>query len=838
MATTSPLGVEEAIDRSSSGSTSKHTQCNLSLSVLEHVLQGVAVATKAAEHYGKATAAWFASCDGADDSSTTPPESRSDNNLSHSAIHYLEERFDAVERISDAFEVRQLASLTVAVAFLRESSRRSLAISTSNLDLVWRLIYTALTLPQENGLISNASRSAQGFLAVPLCSLVKDGNIDELFRLHVWMPDGQRGHKDFAFHAHQPFAQSWILAGKGTDRAFDVQAVTDSSSATHAEYALSWSDGSAQSTTYKTHQTSSTIVNTHKFVCAKPAKSAIHTRDASYTVPAATFHTTEVEPNTIHATLFFFDSHRGFYKDARILGPIGAESLTQIRDPNGLTAARLAETANVLRSYEQHVRRGQRHAECAELEHTMKEYNIALNIIESSNESASLAYYRQLILGELGIANRRLGRYEIARDYLEQALADMEPCHAHIDLSGELCVVYRHMSLFEEAKSASEVQYKSAAQLGFVPGMSRAIGTLGMVNYQLSQQRNDTDLLRLAIEQLTERVRSARSITAWPEHQIIDRKTQLFGKKRELIGLSRLSLCYTALGDLAEAQAKAWESLCLAHELDDPTDVAMSRFFYGRVLLKNGQQEKALEQFSPYEGRSPAIFLCQEPSDEHRGYLKELIAAGVDVNLVDEQGYTALDYAVFSDDKASQEIIMNRLRQVFQGDVEQQLAQRQKQASIRKAYRELFQESLRPILLKGGDKVFQTLRHVYAKALSTDERKRSLYDGFKFIWYSEFLRSGKLPRSSDGLTNEYVAEVSQNSHSVMPDFVIFFSYRWINDIPKVSSPDDSQNTQYRRMIAALEEFLKMHPAVDREKLGIWIVRQSYCSRGTPRAQPR
>src|SRR5437773_10966283 len=57
------------------------------------------------------------------------------------------------------------------------------------------------------------------------------------------------------------------------------------------------------------------------------------------------------------------------------------------------------------------------------------------------------------------------------------------------------------------------------------------------------------------------------------------------------------------------------------------------------------------------------------------------------------------------------------------------------------------------------------------------------------------------------------------------EFVIFFSYRWINKDPWELSPDDTKNTQYQRMVRAAEEFLRLHPYVDRERLSIRVVSQ-------------
>ncbi|KAL8765110.1 MAG: hypothetical protein Q9209_007709 [Squamulea sp. 1 TL-2023] len=774
--------------------------------MLSHILKGVAAATEASEHHIKAAEGWFDSA-----------ENRVD------VLSNLEDRADAISRLSLPVEVQQLLGVTLAVALLRETSRRQLSVSSKELDIAWRLIHRALTQTEAN---FGISRSAQGFLAVPLCSLLKDGNIDELFRLHVWMPDGHRGTAGFAVHSHQSFAQSWILAGEGTDHRFDVQAATDYSSATHAEYALAWNTRSTSSTGYETYQFSSTAKNAHRLVCAKRIQTELHTRDDTYSIPAATFHTTEVEPNVVHATLFFFDSHQGFDKDAGVLGPKDAEISHQIRDPDGLTVFSLAETVDVIRTYEGHMGQGQRHCDQSELEQALREFDIALNIIESANAPTSLAYYRHQTLGAFGILNRRLGRYATAQSYLEQALEGLKSCYLRVNISGELGVLYRHMGLLEDAKRAATTEYETASQLGFALGICRAVGTLGMINYHLFQKNNDQNLLRLAVRQLTQqRVESARSIAASMDAPGTDRK--MLAKKAqsssywESVALSRLSLCYTALGDLPKARASALESLGLAYDLDDYDHIAVSHYFYGRTLLKSGQHKKALEQFNVLQGCSPAVMLCKQPSEEHRGDLQELIAAGGDIESVDEHGYTPWDYTVFNGNTEAQEIIREALRHVLKGDVEQQLEERQKRANIQKGYRELFQEHLRPALLQGGDAVFQTLRSRYAKALANDDEKRQLYDRLKFVWYSDFLNSGRLPRSTDSLTNELVAQ-DAGSHSSMPDLVVFFSYRWINQEPSASSPDDSENTQYHRMIAALEEFLKLHPEIHREKLGIWM----------------
>lgn len=67
----------------------------------------------------------------------------------------------------------------------------------------------------------------------------------------------------------------------------------------------------------------------------------------------------------------------------------------------------------------------------------------------------------------------------------------------------------------------------------------------------------------------------------------------------------------------------------------------MSRLFYGRALFLDGYREEALEQFNSPKVCTSTIALCKEPSQEYRRYLLELVEAGADMDLVEEQSYTA-----------------------------------------------------------------------------------------------------------------------------------------------------------------------------------------------------
>lgn len=807
-------------------------------SALLSVLHGVAAATKTSENQLRAVVLWLSSQQTSSSSVSTFFHQRDTHNRDNSvetpvALSLIEWRSAIVSRFHEEHLERQHAFLSLGVAFLREKIRDAIsdvtdAVSADELAQVWELIHEALTNPPLQQ-PCNANRSAQGFLAIPLCSLLSEGRIDELYRLHVWLPDGQRGKED-SVHSHQPFAQSWILAGEGTDHSYRVEPAVDYASATHAEYALTWSDAKGSGTAYKTHQTHSTIVNTGSLVRATHAATAVHGRNASYTIHAAAFHRTEVQPDAFHATLFFFDASRGFVEDARVLGPKNGESFTQPRDSAGVSSAALAVMVSAFRLYERFMDQGRQCAPRGEWEHALQAYNSALAICESTKDFPNPVRYRRLVLGGLGNTNRRFGRYEQAKYVLEEALAGMGPSLQRVKLNGELGVVYRHMGRIDDAKRAFEQQFDTAKQLENELSMCRATGNLGMINYQLFLHNHDEVHLNMAVDQLKERIRLARQIKT-PKASASAPKAHWFklATTWEAIGLARLSLCFTIRGNVKEAVSSALRSLEVISSAEDNTVTAISRFFYGRALLMSGERHEALEQFNLRNTCTPAMAFCKEPSEEHRQYLAELVDAGADFGLEDEHGYTALDMAVFNNDAVAESIVLHGLRQALDGDVEQKITQLQKESKLRKGYRELFQEKLRPTLLSSSPPFsgLQNMRRSYANALASDEEKREVFDTFKVLRYIDFSKCGKIPHSRDGIAQDFILESDDLSGIIRIDFVIFFSYRWINKSGGVSSPDDAQRTQYQRMIAATEEYLKLYPSIDREKLGVWVV--SYCS---------
>ena len=532
-----------------------------------------------------------------------------------------------------------------------------------------------------------------------------------------------------------------------------------------------------------------------------------HAYGMTYSIPAGDFHRTIVQPDAIHATIAVFDSQGGSIQDAPVLGPMDAVSFTQIRDPAGTTAAELAQTVQSLRFWEAFMRESKAYSQKAQWERALQSLTSALHLCDVVPIFQDAKFYRNLTRGELGGVNRRMGRYDTAIEILETALKDMAASDRSLELSGELCVIYRHKARLEDAKRVLEIQYATANKLGSEHAKCRAVGNLGMVNYQLYLKNNNKELLEDAFQQQVERIHSARRLD-----------TPIW----ESIGLARLSLCHEARGDTELAVEASQASLDLSRQLKDPTVTAMSHFFYGHALRLNGQQHEAFKYFNNYEGCTPAIAFCKEPSAENLGYLQDLVEAGVDMDLSDEHGYNALDYAVFGGDVKTQECVLRGLRRNLAEDTEQQLQRRLYESRLRKGYRELFQETLRPILLRQDFAAgLNNLRLAYASALASDPQK-TMFDKLRYVKYRDFQRLGRLPRLTDSITREFdpVADIDTSL------FLIFYSYRWLK-IPGSSTgiePDDEKGTQFKRMLNATEAFLERHHEVDRDNLCVWLVR--------------
>lgn len=809
-------------------------------------------------------------------------------------LSLAEWRKEAAENLPEGVP-RTVANLLLGVSLLIKESRGTHLDAhnptpSATVSLMWELIFGALN----SGYLvhSSPSRSAQGFLSVNLCSIITDGKIDVLVRLHVWRSDGERGNADIAVHSHQPWTRSWILGGEATDHSYEYDVVPDALGVepTHAMYRIEWDqsfgvslvekgeevedvaadhaveileletidgigeaglakaeDGevvsvdesllhAAEGKGYNTYQQWSTVYNTGILVNAREVRKERHTRDTSYTIRTEKYHYTEVARDELHATLFIFDAYYGFTQDAGIFGPINGRHNTQPRNPGGNTTIALARAADALRRFDIHLDEARRHTGRGDWEAARRAIGNAIHAC-SAPDSALLNEHRYLALAlsELSTIIRRFGQDAHASGIYDELLSGLvvpeSPSELCASIHGELGVLRRHAGNLEDAKTAFQTQYDMATAIGWERGVCRAVGNLGIVNYQLweSQEHASRDdaLWNVAIAQLRTRVKLAQDLRKVKT----PKKTGggLNGKKPkrapdwkrlhawEAIGLSRLSVCCAARGNVEEALKTASDSLTPARESGDPTLVAICRFFYGRALVSAGRRAEALQEFNTQESCTPAMALCRVPSQEYHAYLEDLVAdPELDLDIVDEQGNSALDYAIMSGNETAGRIILKSLARSIPTDG------RLSYARLKRSYQELCQEFLRPVLLENkAERGLQRLRTAYAHALESDKSKAQQFDKFKFVPYRDLQKYGKLPRASEGSTLEFdPGKGGPGSHA---DYFIYFSYRWKCGPDGAPSPDDESNTQYRRILDATESFLALHPSVNPENLGIWIV---------------
>lgn len=471
----------------------------------------------------------------------------------------------------------------------------------------------------------------------------------------------------------------------------------------------------------------------------------------------------------------------------------------------------------------------------ADWEHVDRELDCIWVICNRPN-FPNAASHRQRCRCEQAKVARRQGRYDVAEAHLHEALYlrnDRDIQRA--DVLGELSTVYMQRHLFKEAKDFLQQQYGLAQELlsSETPEklalsaelqMCRAVGNLGMVNYHLAidDERPNKDLFKEAIAQLWKRISSATGL----QKKLLGTSQYETVRTWEALGRDRLTLCYAADGDLEEAVRCGETSQAIVRGLSDPTTKALSRFFYGYALWRNGRRDDAIEQWEfAEEGNSctSAMALCKEPSEEQREYLRIMLREGVRMDGYDEQNHSALDYAVFGGDGDTENLVLQGLART---NTNPEIEELRAEAHLRKQYRQIFQETFRRELMKERSDCIATLRSLYARLLDTDETKRKLLDRFKYVQYTDFDSLGRLPTSNDRITRTFSDQSPKHDDSAPTEYVIFISYRWIGKGSQPSSHDSDtvQHTQYQRVRSAVGDFLDTHPEKSPEKIAIWLVR--------------
>jgi tetratricopeptide (TPR) repeat protein len=725
---------------------------HISLSALKEGLQAITAALKLTEELRASAWLILKDHDASENSFSWKPWLRTMKSLSQSSPSPL-----------------RLASLAVALVFLRETQRHGIEPFPFDLDQVWHFLSDAL---QCSEFAWTRLRSADGSLVVPLWASAAGGNVRTMMELCVWLPDAVRDDPEPAFHTRRSFAHSWVLAGEASYHILDPAA--------------------------------------HGNVVVVQQNTNLHN-------PTGALVRIEVEPDALHAAIFLHDSDKFPARAEDLMSASSPrEQISIHRPPLELSATEIAAYISDLRDWEKLQNAGLMFSDRGEWEEALSVFRTALHKCQSCSW-LNQPRYRHVTLRPIGKMLRSLGRYDDARRALEDTVVGAPLTPFRVDSAGELALIYRHMDDLQTAKRYAEEQYQGAKQLGLEKFACRAIGNVGRANYQLYMESKDKDpgLLSLAIDQLNERVERAKFIG---------------DIALEAIGYSCLSLCYIEDEHFDDAVRVAQKNYDLMCKQRDATKVGFAKVFFGRALLRVGHKERALALFNEPSGCPPIIALTKEISSEYRGYIQEMIDVGADLKLRDEQGYSALECAVYNGDALTTAIIEQGLKAQIEREGEEQLKLFKYEALLRKGYRDIFQDRMRPVLLeRKKDSALLELRQRYAKSLADEPDKRELFDVLKYIPYADFVRRKQLPRSTDGNIRHYSSDPSNVLHE---PFIIFFSYRWLSqtsplldeyDTPASFSPDDAAHTQYNRMLRAIDLFLDLHPDVRRDQLGIWIV---------------
>ncbi|KAF2622202.1 hypothetical protein BU25DRAFT_481041 [Macroventuria anomochaeta] len=328
--------------------------------------------------------------------------------------------------------------------------------------------------------------------------------------------------------------------------------------------------------------------------------------------------------------------------------------------------------------------------------------------------------------------------------------------------------------------------------------------------------------------------------------------------------LDRLMLCHLALHDVGTALEYGRRSIAMSTQQPDPTVRALSRFYYGLALHHSGRPEEAIEiwqQTGKHDSCTAAIALSKDPTTENIEHLRILAKHEVRFSHHDEYGLSVLDYSFLGDNERLKTVAIEGLRREFShpddngltlemSRIEERIANLLVETQRRKKYRETFQLTLRPILNKlavslplglSDDEVYikghahrqegiDSLRQGYLRQRDMSSETCSLFDRLVMLRYRDFKEEmTRLPRPHSGddmqevmhLRRQYSAlrdVTDMKEKDTQPEFLVFLSYRWLGK----GSPDDRTNTQYQRMLDALDLYLRMHPWLDQDRVSVWL----------------
>lgn len=504
------------------------------------------------------------------------------------------------------------------------------------------------------------------------------------------------------------------------------------------------------------------------------------------------------------------------------------------------------------------------------LERRLGNYKRAVEILQQANqhfEKDDAGCEHLETLGELGMALLRQDAFAQANDIFQQQ--------------------YTLAKFAAQALEGRRVSKKALAYACHAVGnRALAVFHMAVPDLN-EPEEIDEEQLSLAMALLEERIERATFIRTGlrerDKHSGIWGMTATWHAE----ALDRLVLCCLALRDTAKACEYGNESILVSQEQPGSTAWGLSRFHYGLALYHGDWKDEAMElweQTGDKLGCAPAIALARESSSENTEHLRLLAQHGVGFLRHDEHGYSVLDYTVLSSNERMKAVAIEGMRQEltqYKKDgrnldattISARIEHSVVEAQRRKKYRETYQLTLRPILSKlsedrsiknlayqpvsgwtiarhwlrssnffpfgRSDEEVYILRHSrrldgidklrkgYLRQREMDEETRTMFDRLVVLRYQDLKKKmTALPRPH---IKDDMQEVvhwrqgyrpkSEDAKNDLPQFIIFLSYRWLGK----GSPDDEQHTQYRRMLDALDSYLKMHPWLDQKQISVWLV---------------
>lgn len=297
---------------------------------------------------------------------------------------------------------REFAILAFALGALfelKESKPLSGNKSCPELGQIWDLVFSVLTSEVQDWFSVKTGIPGMEVVTLFIQTLDRDGKpaLGKCVRLHLWLPNGNRGPKNFQTHVHQLFGQSWVLMGQGVDTQYAYHDVhrprpgvsVEEEMIPMARYILRWRKvGNPTEFVNCPNNTVGVRMRTDDIYALDFLRQMVNRINETYTISNSVAH--KAKPGMIHATLFLFDaSVEGINEDAPILGPLDQPTDDNDNEVMMEQASRRCKAGGVVGHYA-HIVDNQRRMELA-----------AMNALSDSSKKDIVDYYSNIISDEL-----------------------------------------------------------------------------------------------------------------------------------------------------------------------------------------------------------------------------------------------------------------------------------------------------------------------------------------------------------------------------------------------------------------------------------------------------